>query len=288
MITETEYFAIRSELVLKHQETILALEQKYMDFLREITLCAADSIHDDFCRARELQPFWVNYPPQQRGRSPRGTSIPWGEVGEKAIGANLNRAISQKDPSITYPGLPLGGDIRFATSDALVHIDMKLTGPNDNYDEIVVPPHQISGDGRHWNNGMINSSFNVVGQKATMKFQPKLPPFYLLGENTLICLTFFLKAIYSVHTLGNQPLNHLELISVPNGLLMFDQPGYAEKTSGLFIPGKDDKKKRLDQRRTRIRLNPLSTLGRWRCIKIEKTATGWKDYERNHSRTRIE
>jgi hypothetical protein len=274
MISQADYFAIRTKL-LQEQPYLLAIEQKYMYFLRDVILTAATNIYDDFCRAMELKPFWVNYPPQQRGRTPSGTSIPWGEVGEKAIGANLERAIWQKDPLIAYPGLPLGGDIRFATTDALIHFDMKLTGPNDNPDEVVVPPHQISGDGRHWHDGVINSSFEVTGQKAKMVFQPKLPPFYVLGENTLLCLTYFLKAVYTVRDLGDQPLSYLELVCVPNGLLLFDGPEYAANTTGLFIPGKDDKKKPIEQRRTRVRLDPLAALDTWRCIKIALTDTGW-------------
>src|SRR5579863_9124793 len=131
-VTETEYFSIRSELLSEEQAKIVALERKYTQILLEVVLAAVGDIYTDFCQAMELKPFWVNYPPGQRGRAPRGTSIPWGEVGEKTISSCLVRALSLKDPSITFPGLPLGGDIRFATTEALVHFDMKLTGPNDN------------------------------------------------------------------------------------------------------------------------------------------------------------
>ena len=239
-ISETDYFSIRSEL-LHEQAKIVTLEEKYTKFLLEVTMSAANSIYEDFSQAMELKPFWVNYPPVQRGRSPRGTSVPWGEVGEKTISASLVRAISLKNTSITYPGLPLGGDIRFATSDALIHFDIKLTGPNDNPNEIVASPHQISGDGHSWNDGVINSPVKVVGPKANMNFQPELPPFYILSGQTLVCLTYFLKVVYEVHDLGIQPLRHLELICAPNGLLLFDGPQYAQ-TRGLLIPGKDIKK----------------------------------------------
>lgn len=276
-ISQADYFSVRTELLHEQQTRIVTIEQKYMQFLLEVTLTAADSIYEDFSQAMELKPFWVNYPPVQRGRSPRGTSIPWGEVGEKTIVASLVRAISLKDASITYPGLPLGGDIRFATSDALIHFDIKLTGPNDNPNEVVASPHQISGDGLFWQNGVVNSSVHVIGSKATMHFQPELPPFYMLGKKTLLCLTYFLKAVYKVHDLGNQPLHYLELVCLPNGLLLFDGPKYAQ-TRSLFIPGKDIKGH--PKKRTRIRLDPLSTLTDWRCMKIERIGTQWQSSPR--------
>jgi len=277
-ITETEYFDIRSELLNEKQANILAAEQSYMRFLLDATVSAAGKIFDDFSRAMELMPFWVNYPPIQRGRAPRGTSIPWGEVGEKTISANLVRAIAQKDPSITFPGLPLGGDIRFATPEALIHFDIKLTGPNDNPHEIVASPHQISGDGLHWKNGVINSPATVIGEKKrAMQFQPELPPFYALDKQILLCLTYFLKAVYNVEGLGIQPLHYLELVSVPNGLLLFDGPKYAQ-TKGLLIPGKDIQKH--PKKRTRVRLDPLATLADWRCIKITQEGKEWQTASR--------
>ena len=279
-ITEAEYFAIRSELLEGEQAHILAVEQKYMKFLLEVTLAAANSIFDDFSRAMELLPFWVNYPPVQRGRAPTGTSIPWGEVGEKSISSNLVRSISLKDPSVTFPGLPLGGDIRFATPDALIHFDMKLTGPNDNPNEIVASPHQISGDGISWNNGIVNSPITVTGPKAVMQFQPELPPFYVLGKQVLLCLTYFLKAVYVVEGLGIQPLHYLELACVPTGLLMFDGPRYGQ-IKGLLIPGKDIQTH--PKKRTRVRLDPLATLANWRCIKLVQENGEWKTSPRINS-----
>lgn len=270
-ISEADYFSIRERL-LQDQASIEAIEQKYMQFLLDIVLEAANNIFEDFSLAMELKPFWIHYPPVQRGRAPSGTSIPWGEVGEKTIVANILRAIALQYTGVTYPGLPLGGDIRFATSNALVHFDIKLTGPNDNPNEIVASPHQISGDGLYWRDGVINSPVTVVGPKATMAFQPELPPFYVLNGKTLVCLTYFLKAVYIVQDLGIQPLHYLELVSVPNGLLLFDGPGYAQ-SQGLIIPGKDVQNH--PKKRTRIRLDPLARLASWRCMKMMQIDTEW-------------
>lgn len=269
---------------------IIAIEKRYTAFLTEVILAAASDIYRDFCQVTELFPFWVNYPPEQRGRKPRGTSIPWGDMGEKSIGQSLVRAISLKKPSVTYPGLPLGGDVRFATNEALVHFDMKLTGQTDNPDEIVASPHQISGDGAIWRrgvvnpaiDGMANSPFTVAGERSSMPFQPELPPFYLLNKRALICLTYFLKAVYKVNSLGDQPLDYMELVCVPNGLLMFDGPKYA-LAKGLLIPGKDDQKTK--KKRRRVRLNPLSELNQWRCIQIVNSGEGWRARERAPEQT---
>jgi hypothetical protein len=276
-MSEAEYFSIRARL-LQSQEHIESAEQKYMQFLLDATLSTANNIYEDFSQAMALSPFWINYPPRQRGRSPSGTSIPWGEVGEKTISANLIRAISLKDQSISFPGLPLGGDIRFATSDALIHFDVKLTGPNDNAHEIVASPHQVSGDGLSWNGGVVNSPVKVTGNKATMHFQPELPPFYADSRQVLLCLTYFLKVIYVVKDVGIQPLHYLELVCVPNGLLLFDGPHYAY-TQGLFIPGKDIRS--LAKKRTRVRLDPLARLAGWRCMKIQQVGNTWQSATRS-------
>jgi len=274
-LNQTKYHSIRSKLVSNYKD-IIASERRYMDFLVGVTFKAATNLYADFCRAGELIPFWINYAPKQRGRKPKGTSIPWSEVGEKSLSANLLLAIWQENPQITFPGLPFGGDVRFATGDAVIHFDVKLTGPNDNPNEVVVPPQQVSGDGLKWNNGPINSPCEVIGTRAEMMFQPKLPPFYILGGKILLCLTYFLKAVYTVEKFGIQPLEYLEVACVPNGLLLFAGPKYALK-SGLFIPGKDDQTKAVEDKRTRIRLDPLAAIEEsWRCVKILKTKGGWE------------
>ncbi|MDD8025561.1 MAG: BglI family type II restriction endonuclease [Acidobacteriota bacterium] len=273
-ISVSSYNEIRASFIAS-PENMIKIEKAYMDSLLKIILAAADDLYRDFCAATELGPFWLSYAPKQRGRQPMGTSIPWIEVGEKSLSFHLLKSILEANPSIGFPGLPFGGDVRFSTEDAFVHVDVKLTGPHDNPDEIVVPPQQISGDGAHWGSTAPNSTFNVVGPRARMPFQPKLPPFYILGGKVLLCLTFFVKGIYRVEEYGIQPLDHMELICVPNGLLLFDTKNYARQR-GLFIPGKDDRSKPAADKRTRIRLDPLClSAGAWRCVKIEHREGGW-------------
>ena len=147
------------------------------------------------------------------------------------------------------------------TSDALIHFDIKVTGPNDRADEVVASPNQVSGDGVQWDRGVVNSAVMVQGLRATMQFQPELSPFYIYESRTFVCLTYFLKGVYTVHDLGHQPLKYLELISAPNGLLAFDGPKYIN-IKGLFIPGKDEKTHK--KKRVRIRMGPLGNLADWR------------------------
>lgn len=260
IITDENYLSVRSTILSRIDELIDA-ERRYMRFLTEIVSKAAPQIVADFDRAIELLPFWINYQPRQRGRAYSGTSIPWSEVAETTIGSNIIRKISESSEKINFPGLPSGADIRFATDDVLIHFYVKVTGPNDRADEVVASPNQISGDGVAWKAGLVNSPVVVRGQRATMKFQPELAPFYLMEGKVLFCLTYFLKGIYIVERLGYQPINYIELICVPNGLLLFDGPLYA-KTPGLLIPGKDEKT--FAKKRTRVRLGPLGEIGDWR------------------------
>jgi hypothetical protein len=261
-----EYRELRERLLAGEGEKILSIERQYMDLLLRASERAAPRIYRDYERAAAYLPFWMNYAPKQRGRQPTGESIPWGEVGETTLSANMVKAILEEFPEITFPGLPFGGDIRFATGEALVHLDTKSTGPNDNPDELVVSPYQVSGDGVGWDEkGLINSKVLVRGSRGSMEFQPELPPFYMEGDQVLVCLTYFLKAVYTVESLGMQPLDYLELACVPNGLLVFEGRRYFD-TAGLFIPGKDVKSH--PHKRTRIRLDPLASIADWRCVRI--------------------
>ncbi len=286
MITKELYFAEREKLINDY-EKIEKIEELYSKILlNDILMPVAENIYKDFTESPlKLLPFWKNYPPEQRGRQPIGNSIPWLELGEKTIGSNIIGKLSNHFPDITFPGLPTGGDIRFATDNVYIHLDIKLTGPNDNPDEVVVPPNQVSGDGKNWDDGILNSNFPIVyqsGSKAgqlNYHFQPKLPPFYILDGKTYLCLTFFLEAIYNVDGFGDHPLKHFELSCVPNGLIMFDGYSYSQK-KGLFIAGKDDNTKGEDTKRVRIRLTPLSQINKWRSVIVYKDEEIWKSKER--------
>ncbi len=260
------YASIRQSLIQDVQQ-IINLEQFYTERILKGLSENALKIRQDFDKTIALRDFWFRYAPRQRGHKPSGKSLPWGEVGEKVLDAYLYKIIVEVFDNIHFVGLPYGHDIRFVSEKAFVQMDIKSTGPTDNADEVVASPNQVSGDGLFVDeNGVFNSKVLVTGSSKTMEFQPELPPFYVIDNEVFITLTFYLKCVYKVIDLGNQPLDYLELICVPNGLVMFDTLHYAENTKGLLTPGKDILTS--EHKRTRIKLNPLSEIAKWRCQKI--------------------
>jgi hypothetical protein len=277
MGTQQHFLDRRSQLI-DNPQSIIEVEEQFQEYLvHQVIGRCYEQIEKEFSDSpRELLDFWRNYPPEQRGRQPVGNSVPWLELGEKVIAHNIISQISRNNPHIQFHGLPTGGDIRFTLPGLYVHLDVKMTGPNDNPDEIVVPPNQISGAGDKWNrSGFLNSNFPIHYQSSTRSslinycFQPKLPPFYIIEGNCHLTITAFIDAIYDVQSFGNHKLLKLEVSIVPNGLLLFDTLMLAN-TNGLLIAGKDDKTIPDDSKRVRVRLNPLSTIAKWRSISVLK------------------
>ncbi len=284
-ITKQIYLKSRRQLLANDCQQVLDVEQKYMSHFQKLIQDNADLLKQEFDLSSDFYPFWANYPPEQRGRQPVGDSVPWIEVSQTSLTANIIRLVASSGVfgTVSFPGLPSGGDTRFATEDAFIHFDIKATGPRDATDEIVASRNQISGDGKDWNaKGLVNSIVDVRTQRKIQPFRPELPPFYLLNNKTLICLTYFLKAVYRIDRPGVQPLSYLELVCVPNGLLLFDGPKYCERNLGLLSPGKDDKKVPLEKRRRRVNLTPLSQIASWRCVQfmLDESQTHWTTKER--------
>jgi hypothetical protein len=251
-------------------ESIISYEKFYFDKLFTEIMHNASDIKKDFDQNFDIKNFWYRYAPRQRGHKPSGTSLPWSEVGEKVLDAYIYKCVLNIFPDARFIGLPYGHDVRFVTGNMFIHLDIKSTGPTDNADEVVASPNQVSGNGYYCDeNGVQNSKILVVGSSKTMEFQPELPPFYVIDNQVYTTLTFYLKCVYKVIDTGNQPLDYLELISVPNGLLMFDTFNYAETIKGLLTPGKDIITSA--HKRTRIKLNPLSEIASWRCQKLTFT-----------------
>ncbi len=267
----SSYDAIRKEYVSRYKE-IIAFEKEQFEILLNALIEQYDSIEKDFNEASTLVKFWLRYPPQQRGYKPTEESFPWGEVGEKVLDAYLYKIFYTKFTNPRFIGLPYGHDSRFVSEDAFIQIDTKSTGPNDNPDEVVSSPNQVTGDGLFCDShGVYNSPVEVIGPRAVLHFQPELPPFYVVDRKPRLTLTFYLKCVYSVVSKGNQPLHHLELICVPNGILMFDTMKYGS-SKGLLTPGKDEVTAK--HKRTRIKLDPLARIDKWRCVKIYRDASG--------------
>ena len=253
-------------------ERLTELDQECLDRFTDLLMHAAPDIWRDFDEASTLRPYWNVFAPLQRGRAPTGESVPWGEVGEKVLEGHVYSRAAAFFGEVRFLGFPYGHDIRFLSQSAYVQLDVKSTGPNDNADEIVVSPNQLSGPppglgALEYSTGHIS----VNGPKKKSEFRPELPPFVEVGGELFPIVTACLKCVYMVVNRDHQFLDYLELAAVPNGLLLFGAPGLAA-TGGLLIPGTDEKTK--ERKRVRVRLDPLATLGRWRCRKIASRADG--------------
>jgi len=65
-----------------------------------------------------------------------------------------------------------------------------------------------------------------------------------------------------------QPLKRISLISVPNGILLTENPNYLRVHKGLLFPGKDDKEKDPRKVRARVSFAILRQLAEWRYADI--------------------
>ncbi|EGR4362829.1 hypothetical protein FXE65_05110 [Vibrio cholerae] len=274
-LTLQDYQNIRARLLDNNCQGILSLEQRTTDTLVRAICSQAYNIKRDFDKAFNLMPFWSAYAPVQRGHMPRGEAFPWGEVGEKVVEGYLYSLLPQFFYGVAFPGIPYGHDIRFSTTDAFIHIDAKSTGPTDDLNEVVSSPNQVTGDGAIFYEGQIkNNVTQMIGPRVSRDFQPELAPFVVDDGIIKPVLTYYLKIAYTVTAPGNQPLWYLELICVPNGLMLFaeDGPRFVADVQGMLTPGKDEQ--HVARKRTRIKLAPLSQLGQWRCTKIFFDALG--------------
>lgn len=249
-----------------------------------------DSLEDDYNEASYLYPFWSNYPPEDRGRSPIGDQIPWIEVGEHSIGENVSRIMFKK-ARIREVGLPSGPDDRFViksdfirqstsfTDSAMLFMDIKSVGPRDDADHIVLSPYQASGDGI-WTSKtemLSNSIITAQGHRASHPFSPAMSPIYCLTDGTIApTVHLFVKPVYSMANMEDenkigQPLKRIDVICMPNGLLLTTNPNYCERYPGLLFPGKDDKTKPLSKLRCRVSFELLRQIAPWRVqtIKID-------------------
>jgi hypothetical protein len=251
-----------------------------------------NNIHEiiaDYNEASFLYPFWGEYPPENRGRSPVGDQIPWLEVGEHAVGHKIKRYL-QNSFSIREIGIPTGPDDRYLvqgpsialknsiTNSIMLFLDTKSVGPRDDKDEVVVSPNQVSGDGI-WNSpdqNIINTKM-IAKKTASHDFFPAVPPLFVFSNNIVAPVVhIYIKPIYKMLHLDNpalrgQPLSKIRLTCVPNGLLLTINPNYIKTYPGLLYPGKDDKSKNPRKLRCRIDLRILKEISPWRDVEIVVT-----------------
>jgi hypothetical protein len=284
-----EYNRARRHFIAHHQD-LIALERYFSDALHDIIGRAISDIARDYNEACSLFPFWQNYPPDQRGRQPRGDQYPWIEVGEHAIGGKLPRLLQGFGFGIRDAGLPTGPDGRYVlkhrdiakclggfTDSAWLFVDIKSVGPRDNFEHTVMSHNQVSGDGR-WENakdGVKNTVMKAAGARTSHLFHCSLPPLYVLSDSIIAPVVLVvLKPVYRMLSLNpersrtGQPLQEIKLVSIPNGLLLEVKPAYLRQHPGLLYPGKDDKSKKAEKVRTRISFPILQTIDNWRVRAI--------------------
>jgi len=273
----------------KDASILLELEEFLAAQVSKIIADNIKEICDDYNEATFLFPFWQEYPPEERGRQPKGDQYPWIEVGEHVLGAKLGRLIP-KVFDTRDPGLPTGPDARFLirhqeiakitgalTNAAWLMLDIKSVGPRDDANHTVMSHNQISGDG-NWTKptaGVKNRVMKATGKRESHPFHCTLPPLYVFSDGTIApTVLMAIKPVYAMlglldgANLVGQPLERLDVISIPNGILLEVNPGYLAKHPGLLFPGKDDKKKNPLKVRARISFDILAKIAKWRVVSI--------------------
>ncbi len=270
----------------EHYFRLVDIERFVMNEILHFINLHLPEIVRDYNEASYLHPFWKNYPPLDRGRAPVGDQYPWIEVGEQVFGNKLSRYFASNF-YVKDSGLPSGADDRCiisserirqilgCTDSVWVFIDIKSAGPRDDFSHAVMSPYQVSGSGvwKRMNDGIRNEPIKATGKIVSHDFLCSLPPIYVLSDGTVAPLvTFVIKPVYDMFYENNvsvgQPLKKIKVASIPNGLLLTQEPNYMKKYPHLFFPGKDDKSKDLRKIRARVSFDVLKAIDSWRVKEI--------------------
>jgi len=274
--------------LIQNPEYLIKSEKLIHDLISNTLTSNLQEIETDYNEASYMYPFWKNYPPEERGRSPRGDQFPWIEVGEHSVGCKLARLISKKH-SIREVGLPSGPDQRFLIrsknirdvlnigDSLMVLIDVKSVGPRDDFNHTVLSTNQVSGDGS-WlspHDGIQNKVMMASGARSNHPFHCSLSPIYVSSSLEVSpSISVFVKPVYAMPkdsstdaTIG-QPLERITIATLPNGLLLTENPSYLRTHPGLLYPGKDKKSTPEKSLRARIDFNILNQIDSWRVESI--------------------
>lgn len=276
-------------MFIEHPKILISLEKYFANSIKQLLERNIKDIESDFNEASYLYPFWQNYPPDARGRKPKGDQIPWIEVGEHAIGDKLPRLLQDKF-IVRDIGIPAGPDKRFVlknkdilaitnglTSSAWLFADIKSVGPRDDFEHTVMSHNQVSGDGiwKSSKEGVKNSVMLAKGKQSEHNFFCSIPPLYILSDEIITpVILVAIKPVYKMLSLegegvaSGQPLKKIVVVSIPNGLLLEENPAYLKKFPELFFPGKDDKDKNPLKVRSRISFSILKEIDEWRVQEI--------------------
>jgi hypothetical protein len=272
---------------VNNAESLIQIEQFCMELLSNFMIKNHDEIQRDYNESSFLYPFWQNYPPEDRGRMPKGDQFSWIEVGEHVFCPKLSRFLSASF-KVRDTGIPTGPDDRYIISsekirsilkitDALwLFIDIKSVGPRDDQDHAVMSHNQISGNGK-WTKkdfGIINDTMIAKGQRVSHPFHCAIPPLFVLSDGTIApVIHIVLKPVYKMLGLEGkekgQPLGRVSLVSIPNGILLTENPHYLQTYPGLLFPGKDDKEKDPRKIRARVSFEILRQIAEWRYVDFQ-------------------
>lgn len=286
------YNEFRSDLI-KNPNKLIELEKYISDEIENAIKLNLEIITKEYNEASYLYPFWGNYPPDERGRAPKGDQFPWIEVGEHAIGAKLGRILLSTFNVNDY-GLPTGADQRlFLKNDNITHIlgiensaawlfaDIKSVGPRDDANHTVMSHNQISGNGEwsNYNDNVVNEVLTAKGVRTQHPFHCSIPPLYVLSNGIVApMINVVIKPVYDMLniTLGRtgQPLKRITLATIPNGLLLTVNPNYIAKYPNILFPGKDDKDKNPLKMRARVSFDILREIDYWRIKEINVLTQG--------------
>lgn len=276
---------------IENPSALVEAEKYLHDIIMGTLSESLDEFKADYDEASFLNPFWQNYPPEERGRAPRGDQFPWIEVGEHSVGFKLARLIAKKF-TIREVGLPSGTDQRFLlgapplrkicqiAEHAMLFVDVKSVGPRDDADHTVLSTNQVSGDGE-WkaaSTGVVNTPMQANGDRKSHPFHCTLPPVYVLHDGTVApTVSVFIKPVYAMASLSpvlggsrktGQPLSRITVVTLPNGLLLTKNPNYLGEYPALFFPGKDDKTTPPERLRARVSFAVLRAIAPWRVESI--------------------
>jgi hypothetical protein len=267
---------------INNPDKIMQIERFCMNILSDFIDKKHDEIKRDYDEASFLYPFWQNYPPDNRGRMPKGDQYPWIEIGEHVFCPKLSRFLAEHF-TVRDAGIPTGPDDRYIISSEDIHsileitnsiwlfIDIKSAGPRDDQDHAVMSHNQISGNGK-WTEpdyGVINDNMIAEGQRTSHSFHCAIPPLFVLSDGVIAPVVHIvLKPVYAMLGLTGetqgQPLEKISLAAIPNGILLTENPNYLQLHTGLLFPGKDDKEKDPRKVRARVSFKKLRRIAEWR------------------------
>ena len=284
----THYNSARNHFIQNPNE-LIELEKFLSEKVFDLISRNIQEIKTDYNEASYLFPFWQNYPPDDRGRMPKGDQFPWIEIGEHVIGRKLIRFL-EGDFQLKDTGLPSGSDERIIlanneianktnnfTQHCWLFVDVKSVGPRDDQEHAVMSHNQISGSGR-WGqeaDGLKNDIIIARGSRQSHNFYPSIPPIYILSDGTILPVVIIVvKPVYDMINIddptkdGGQPIKRISVVTIPNGLLLTTNPNYLNTYPKLFFPGKDDKGKNPLKIRARVSFPILISIAEWRVKNI--------------------